>query len=255
MFSMSRESEQLDVIFKALAHPVRRRILLFLAQHGPASHKELSQIEPKPGPLYHHLRLLGPLVAKDEQRRYYLTELGWKAVELLQEHYFFLLDSGISRLLLRREFDKLTPAKLGLCMLCLALAFLAWLRVTDFVLVLVAILPIQATPPLSALSVIASWFLSSLIAAGLARVIFRRRARLHEVMPRLAFPYVFASGLVLFSPGLVGYAVLFVSQVLLLVYFTSMLSVGARLWMRRSLAITLLLHYAAVLFYLLISPD
>lgn len=60
-------SSEEDAIFKALAHPVRRRILLYLAQHGPASHKELSKIEPKAGPLYHHLRILGPLVAKDEK--------------------------------------------------------------------------------------------------------------------------------------------------------------------------------------------
>lgn len=218
-----------------------------------ASHKELSKIEPKAGPLYHHLRILGPLIAKDEHRRYYLTDLGRRAVDILLERYFFLLDRGLSRLLLRREFERLTPAKTIFCVLCLATTCLAWLRVKDFIVLLVAVLPICAESPLPALSVLGSWLASSITALGLTRLVFRRTASLRDVALRTAFSYIFLSPLSLFSPSVMGYILLFACQVLLLVYFTSMLSVGARLWMRRSLAVTLLLHYAAILAYILLQ--
>jgi len=80
------EQDELDKIIKALAHPVRRKVIEELASEGSLSYKELMDrtgVEDS-GTFGFHLRNLRGFVVKNERGEYQLTELGWKAYEVLK---------------------------------------------------------------------------------------------------------------------------------------------------------------------------
>jgi len=72
-----------EAVFKALSHPIRRKIVHTIGKNGYASFTDLSKIEPRVGLLYYHLNIMKDLLYQDEKKRYRLSEVGKKAYELL----------------------------------------------------------------------------------------------------------------------------------------------------------------------------
>ncbi len=73
-----------DLVFKALAHKFRRKLVFFLAD-APAGFTELQEgMQCQTGTLYHHLRILGELVEQNSNNRQWtLTDMGWLAYRVL----------------------------------------------------------------------------------------------------------------------------------------------------------------------------
>jgi DNA-binding transcriptional ArsR family regulator len=79
------EEETYSVIFRALKHPVRRRIMKNLS-HRPMSFMDLArELAVDGGHLTYHLESLGHLVSKDEEGRYSLSVFGTAALHLFSE--------------------------------------------------------------------------------------------------------------------------------------------------------------------------
>ena len=247
---MPEEIEEID-IFRALAHPLRRRILLFLYEKDFATHSDLSKIESKAGVLYHHLRLLKGLVEKDEKRRYFLTEKGKEAVRILLENYFYLADSGLSRILLRREFEKTTKFKivLSLSLFFITLIMLSFQR--KYTLFLLLIIPIELDTRICMLTYLCSWIFSTLLAVCLAKVLYGKSTKIHEVLWRTAFSFIFLILLLIPVEDPLSSALQLLAQILLLFYFTSLISVTLKIWLKRAAVITLLIHYTSLLVYVI----
>ncbi len=74
-----------NVVFQALANPVRRTILRIIASKAQgASYTELiTELSLSTGKMNYHLEQLGGLVEKNGERRYVLTPLGIKALNQL----------------------------------------------------------------------------------------------------------------------------------------------------------------------------
>ena len=85
------EVEGLAVNFESfnevLKHPIRRRVIFALAGNKSLSYVELLNITEtsNTGKFNYHLKILGDLIAKDENGKYYLTEKGQLALEFLQK--------------------------------------------------------------------------------------------------------------------------------------------------------------------------
>ncbi|MHA2232464.1 MAG: ArsR/SmtB family transcription factor, partial [Candidatus Hodarchaeales archaeon] len=78
------DSNLSDLVFKALAHEFRRKLVFFLAD-APAGFTELQEgMQCQTGTLYHHLRILGELVEQNSSNRQWaLTDTGWLAYRVL----------------------------------------------------------------------------------------------------------------------------------------------------------------------------
>jgi len=70
-----------------LRHPVRRKIILALFERGNLSYVDLMNSigVSNTGKFNYHLKLLGDLISKDRDGRYFLTEKGRIAAQLLQK--------------------------------------------------------------------------------------------------------------------------------------------------------------------------
>ena len=79
------EEETYSVIFRALKHPVRRRIMKNLC-HRPMNFMDLArELAVDGGHLTYHLESLGHLVSKDDEGRYSLSVFGTAALHLFSE--------------------------------------------------------------------------------------------------------------------------------------------------------------------------
>ncbi|MEM2202104.1 MAG: winged helix-turn-helix domain-containing protein [Candidatus Bathyarchaeia archaeon] len=70
-----------------LKHPVRRKIILTLFERGNLSYVDLMNFVgvSNTGKFNYHLKILGDLIEKDQNGRYFLTEKGHMAAQLLQK--------------------------------------------------------------------------------------------------------------------------------------------------------------------------
>ena len=83
---MFEPDEQIEnVVFQALAHPVRRTVLRIIASkpEGVAYSELIMELSLSTGKLNYHLEQLGGLAGKNDERRYILTPLGKKALNQL----------------------------------------------------------------------------------------------------------------------------------------------------------------------------
>jgi len=76
-------SSQGDKRYKALDHPIRRKIIQLLADDHQTYSQLLQSLAIESGHLAYHLRNLGELLEKDEEGNYYLNLEGEKAYEFL----------------------------------------------------------------------------------------------------------------------------------------------------------------------------
>ena len=80
--------------YRALDHPIRRKIILYLAEEPQTYSRLLEKLEIESGHLAYHIRNLGELVEKDEKDRYYLNFEGEKAYEFLTGKKLYELDEN-----------------------------------------------------------------------------------------------------------------------------------------------------------------
>jgi len=86
---MSEENGDESIIFEAVSHAARRKIIKLIGEKGSVTYKDLSKLGMEPGTLYFHLNFLmnspHPVIRRDEKKRYILTSLGELAYKLLTE--------------------------------------------------------------------------------------------------------------------------------------------------------------------------
>ncbi|MHA2176002.1 MAG: winged helix-turn-helix domain-containing protein [Candidatus Hodarchaeales archaeon] len=77
---------QIQNIYAALGHAIRFDIVQYLgAFHRPVQYTELVEwLQIKPGSFYFHMKKLKDLVDQDAQKRFFLTDLGKVALEVIQ---------------------------------------------------------------------------------------------------------------------------------------------------------------------------
>ncbi len=85
--SEAREAAlDIDSIYSIIGNQHKRRIIAYLGEHGEASFSELKRaLKVSVGNLYYNLDGLAGFVAKNEKRRYYLTEEGIKLYRWIRE--------------------------------------------------------------------------------------------------------------------------------------------------------------------------
>jgi len=113
---------RLDEVFKALSHPLRRKILLELSSGRKTYSELMKRLSVDSATVSFHLRALGPLVERDERGGYKITKLGRAAASLLSA-----LDEREELEVYRRVLDGLAAvfAIIGLTLLsaCSALDY------------------------------------------------------------------------------------------------------------------------------------
>ena len=84
---MNSSEEDLQKLYAAMSHPVRRKILWILRRKGKASFSDLmNELDiPETGKLSYHLTQMQPLVNQDHEKRYYLSRLGNLAITIEQK--------------------------------------------------------------------------------------------------------------------------------------------------------------------------
>ncbi len=78
---------ELDYILQALGHQVRRKVIEILAEEGPQTYTELMRktgVEDS-GTFGFHLRRMQKLLVKNNRGEYELSNLGWKAYNILKQ--------------------------------------------------------------------------------------------------------------------------------------------------------------------------
>ncbi|MDQ1279711.1 MAG: hypothetical protein QG670_973 [Thermoproteota archaeon] len=83
MFELDEQIE--NVVFQALAHPMRRIILKIIASkpEGVSYSELITELSLSTGKLNYHLEQLGGMIGKNDDRRYILTPFGRKAFNQL----------------------------------------------------------------------------------------------------------------------------------------------------------------------------
>jgi hypothetical protein len=81
---MSTEEDTYNIIFKAMQHPIRRRILRTISE-APSTYTEIQKtLNIDNGLLNYHLDSMKDLITKDEEERYTLSEFGKATVNLVK---------------------------------------------------------------------------------------------------------------------------------------------------------------------------
>lgn len=249
--------EEIDV-FKVLSNPTRRRILMFIAEKGAASYKDLIQIVPKAGALYHHLRLLGDLIEQDEHRMYRLTPKGEKVYEFLISDFFIPEDrTAVQRLLTPRVYLEYVEGGVAYFLLILLLlTSLLWLLHPYAFLLFIVPIPTNIlgfyVPPL----VLVNYVCCSFLEKGLIRVLFKRRVGAFDLLAKSSPAYIIVNLYPIIlsteNPYLISVFHIVV-QIIGLLLCISAVSVVARLPLKSALTIVIVLHYSALLILLSVA--
>lgn len=99
------ETNEYNVIFAALKHPVRRQILLLLEQKGEVSFTDIQSAVGigDTGLMSYHLKELAPLVERSERGKYCLSEVGQVSIALFRK---VEKEKQRSSTVVRRELEK-----------------------------------------------------------------------------------------------------------------------------------------------------
>ncbi|MDH5771480.1 MAG: helix-turn-helix domain-containing protein [Candidatus Bathyarchaeota archaeon] len=74
-----------SVIYAALSHPLRKRIIDKIRESGRAGFKDLKEeLQVSVGTLYYHIESLGDLITQDSERKYILTDKGAMALKMFE---------------------------------------------------------------------------------------------------------------------------------------------------------------------------
>lgn len=73
------------MIYAALSHPLRKRIIDKIRESGRAGFKDLKEeLQVSVGTLYYHIESLGDLITQDSERKYILTDKGVMALKMFE---------------------------------------------------------------------------------------------------------------------------------------------------------------------------
>jgi DNA-binding transcriptional ArsR family regulator len=103
---MSTEEDTYNIIFKAMQHPIRRRILRTLSE-APSTYTEIQKtLNIDNGLLNYHLDNMRDLLTKNEEEKYTLSEFGRATVNLVRgveepARYASKLDASSSQLTIK----------------------------------------------------------------------------------------------------------------------------------------------------------
>lgn len=244
------DDEQIDV-FRVLSHPLRRKILRFIAEKGSASYKDLTKIVPKPGALYHHLRLLGDLIYQDDRKLYRLTKKGERVYEFLISEFFVPEDKSIHKILTPRVyFEQLEGLyAIPFIMLFVATIFL-WLLTPNLIPIFLLVIETQRVK-LNILIVLTNYACSVLMLKLLIRIIYSRNVSYLDLLAK-SMPVFIIINLYPILFCLVMYETVFaviymIMQIFAILFAISAVSVVSRLHLRSALTVVLVLHYIALI--------
>lgn len=239
-------------IFRALGHPLRRRILRIIAERGSVSYKELSKLEPKPGVLYHHLRLLGDLIYQDENRQYRLTGKGRRAYEFLIDMYVEPRDKFIHRFLTPRWLFELLEGKIIFVFIAVFFVTSFLWNLSDGISILIVIIPDFQTHYIPKVFIpIINWLFSSVVISKLLKLSMGRSVKAIDVAYKNTLPFVIINlypvvELVIIFP-LLRLLLLCLIQFFVILLLISAVSVEAGISLRKSGLIVIALHYLSIL--------
>ena len=78
------EGEEITKVYSAIGHPARKKIVEILGEKQRLGFKDLKDaLKVSVGTVYFHLEILGDLIAQDNDRKYFLTEKGRRALKLI----------------------------------------------------------------------------------------------------------------------------------------------------------------------------
>jgi DNA-binding transcriptional ArsR family regulator len=80
---MTTDSEKVD-IFQMLSHPYRKRILRLLSLRSRMYTELMEELDIESGKLRFHLEKMRPALSQDDQKRYYLSDFGRQALDVLE---------------------------------------------------------------------------------------------------------------------------------------------------------------------------
>ncbi|MGC9779517.1 MAG: helix-turn-helix transcriptional regulator [Candidatus Heimdallarchaeota archaeon] len=276
---MSNEADHESLLFDVLANPIRRKIIEEISANEKLSYKQLVRLTNlKSGPLYHHLHKLENLIIQDEEKRYFLTEEGKRAFNLLevsktnglvqiqeleqtQEHlepriisFFGLSLKPIISFFAKHPYRTLVEF-LILAILCGYLSYRdSILLVGNFTLSL------ETNIYFSYLSIILSWLFLAICAELIARFIFKKKEGTIALISvtSLTFLPVFIFSIIIFIINLSIQSAVYLSTIPLLIIhgvfqiwtfmiLTTSLGVVKKLSLDKSIITSLIINYIQIL--------
>ena len=246
------ENEYEIDIFRALGHPLRRKIIKFIAERGAASYKDLSKIEPKAGVLYHHIRLLGDLIYQDEKKLYRLTEKGKRAYEFLVSSFLVPEDKSIHKFLTPRWLFESIEGKNALFVIFFFLVTcITWYFQESYIPVLLVVVPGYKCRyvPIYLLPII-NWLSATVTLKLVVKYVYGKRIKFTYLVAKLALAFtimnIFPLSLMTANPY-VELLLYFIMQIFAMLFIISALSIEARLPLKSSALVVIAIHYLSVL--------
>ncbi len=207
MAGKSKKDEDSFHIYRALNHPLRKRIIELLAEKGSMSFTEFKNtLDVRVGTLYYHFDALSRLISQNEQKRYALTPLGQRAYQLSRSEEYTTAQpleipksqSGprayVKNLFLPSGFFSYVYAspKVGIALGLLVISFGSWI---SFQSRLVPILfffdraPTTSQEIFAPLGFVGSWLGVFVLSDLMARGLFQRRGEDHLLLIGTAFSF------------------------------------------------------------------
>jgi len=277
---MSIEVDHESLLFDVLANPIRRKIIEEIAINEKLSYKQLVRLTKlKSGPLYHHLHKLENLLTQNEEKQYYLSEEGERAIKLIEVSKTEDLERfgeeeptepriitffGLSLRPIIAFFAKHPYRTLAeFLIIAIISGYLSYRD--DILLVGNFTLSIETEIYFSYLSIILSWLFFGGCAELIARFIFKKKegtAALISVTG-LTFLPVFIFSIVYFIINISVQTAVTLSPILLLVIhgvfqiwsfmvLSTTLGVTKKLSLDKSIIISLIINYIQILIVILI---
>ncbi|MHA1506581.1 MAG: hypothetical protein ACTSR0_05285 [Candidatus Asgardarchaeia archaeon] len=255
---------------------MRRDIIRMIGERGFARYKDLSAISKEPGTLYFHIKWMmtePPLIFQDDNRNYFLTDIGKIAYNLLNttSDYLPKLDrkySDISHRLvytlglgnLARYYTE--HAKYFIVESLVLVSLLGYLfSLNRKVLILTLLEPINMGSVATILSSLSSWIVISLICEFLSIKFFSSPKGISKVFVAVSISYI-----PFFLPSLVtmifpyydinrvlSSIIFLISEVWFLIILTVQISITKGIRYLRSLFIAIAVGYLSLFLHLLIS--
>ncbi|MBK5114318.1 MAG: hypothetical protein KGD59_11810 [Candidatus Heimdallarchaeota archaeon] len=278
VFEETIDSIEEEVVYAALSSQIRRDIISFIYTNNKVGFLELNKkFDVKIGSLYHQLNSMKELWAQDENKKYYLTDLGKVAHNLLilnRDHiassnvkltiesekdvdssFFKKISRGIIFLFLpRRVFQYLASETLrtffeGLIIIGAMLYFSI-----DSQIVLVGFYPLEVVEwYYSLIGVFGLWIFLALMTVGFKAIFYKRKfnpLKLFSIIPFTLIPSLLVLFLIWLQTKVTatflfldGQILSIISQVWILPLMTTAVSQTEELTMNRSSLIVLFTFY------------
>jgi len=274
---MSEDETNDSILFDVLANPIRRKIIEEIATNEKLSYKQLVRLtQLKSGPLYHHLHKLENLLKQDEEKQYFLSEEGKRALTLLkiskkeeikdyseveqeQVEPRILSFFGLSLRPIIAYFAKHPYRTLAeFFILTVICGYLSYKN--EILLLGNFTLPLQTEIYFSYLSLILSWLFLGGVTELIARFIFKKKAGSLELLSvtGLAFLPVFLFSIVIFIINYTIQKAVYLSLISLLVIhgvfqlwtfwvIAAALGVAKKLSLEKSIIVSLIINYILIL--------